>query len=157
MNQPTTDTAVRVSVDVDASQEHAFDVFTRQFNSWWPASHHIGEQDFAEVVIEPRAGGRWYERAADGTECDWGSVLEWDPPNRIVLAWQLTPEFAYDPDTALATEVEVRFTAISPTATHVALEHRGFEVHGDRGESMRASVAAPGGWGGLLQLFAAAV
>jgi uncharacterized protein YndB with AHSA1/START domain len=93
MNQPTTGTAVRVSVDVQTSQARAFDVFTRQFATWWPTAHHIGEQDPVDVVIEPHTGGRWYERAEDGTECDWGSVLEWDPPHRILLAWHLTPEF----------------------------------------------------------------
>ena len=157
MSQQATDLAVRRSIVVEAPQERAFTVFTEGMSTWWPLeTHHIGEQKAEAAVVEPQAGGRWYERAADGTECDWGTVLEWDPPNRILLAWHLTPEFTYDPDTAMSTQVDVRFTATSATETHVALEHRGFEVHGDGGESMRAAVAAPGGWGGLLQLYAAA-
>ncbi len=97
-----------VPLDPDA----AFELFTDRFGEWWPKdSHHISEADAAEVFLEPREGGRWYERAEDGSECDWGHVLEIDRPNRILLAWQLTPEWKFDPDPAKATEVEVTFDA----------------------------------------------
>ena len=151
-----TDDAVVVSVVVDATQERAFDVFTNGFGTWWPLeSHHISEQVAVDAVIEPKAGGRWFERAADGTECEWGSVLEWDPPSRVLLAWHLSPEFAYDPDPALATQVEVRFIA-DGTSTRVELEHRGFSVYGERGAGMRSAVGSDGGWTGLLRTFAEA-
>ena len=152
-----TDDAVVVSVQVDATQARAFEVFTDRFGTWWPMdTHHIGDKDAVEAVMEPRAGGRWFERAADGTECEWGSVLEWDPPARVLLAWHLTPEFAYDPDPALATEVEVRFIPEGPASTRVELEHRGFVVHGDRAAGMRSAVGSDGGWAGLLRIYAAA-
>jgi uncharacterized protein YndB with AHSA1/START domain len=149
-----TTVAVRRSITVNATPELAFEVFTAGFSTWWPLeSHHIGKAEAAEAIMEPRAGGRWFERDAEGNECDWGFVTEFEPPSRIVLAWHLTPEFAYDPDPEKATEVEVTFT---PTGdgTLVELEHRGFEKHGETGASMRDAVSAPGGWADLLELYA---
>ena len=151
---PTTEDVVLVTVRVETTRERAFDVFTTKFGTWWPMqTHHIGSKDAVDAIIEPRVGGRWFERAADGTECEWGSVLAWDPPNRIVLAWHLNPAFAYDPDPALATEVEVRFVVEEPSVTRVELEHRGFAVHGDEGEGMRSAVGSDGGWTGLMKLY----
>ena len=153
MTEQATLTARR-SITVEATPERAFAVFTAGFQSWWPiASHHIGEQDAVAVILEARTGGRWFERAADGTECEWGSVIACEPPSRLVLAWHLTPEWVYDPDPANATEVEVTFTA-EGDGTLVELEHRGFEKHGDAGAKMRELVSAPGGWNDLLQMFA---
>ena len=152
-----TTTTVRRSVTVQASPERAFEVFTAGFSSWWPIeSHHIGETMAVEVVIEPFAGGRWFERDADGHECEWGFVTAWEPPHRLLLAWHLTPEYAFDPDPAKATEVEVRFTA-RDDGTLVELEHRGFEKHGEAGTAMREKVGADGGWGDLLARFAQSV
>ena len=155
MTQMTQD-AVVVTVHVETSQQRAFDVFTTGFGSWWTMEHHIGSEPVADVIIEPRRGGRWFERAVDGTECDWGSVLAWEAPDRILLAWHLTPEFTYDPDPALATEVEVRFIVEGATRTRVELEHRGFGVHGEQGAAMRESVSAQDGWVGILESYAAA-
>ncbi|SRR5712691_1383821 len=145
------------SITVDAPQERAFDVFTDGMSRWWPlATHHIGNREPNEAVLEPRAGGRWFERADDGSECDWGRVLEWDAPSRILLGWHLGPEWKYDPDPARATEVEVRFISEGPSRTRVELEHRGFEVLGDRADELRVPVAGEGGWSGLLELYAKA-
>jgi len=143
---------VRKSVRVAASQERAFDVFTAGIGRWWPKSHHIGAADLDALVIEPRQGGRWFERGVDGNECEVGKVLVWDPPARLVLAWQLTPEWKYDP--ALITEVEVQFIAEGANATRVELEHRNLERMGERADAMRQQIDGPEGWGGLLQLFA---
>jgi uncharacterized protein YndB with AHSA1/START domain len=152
-----TTVAMRRSVTVNAAPERAFDVFTAGFSTWWPlASHHIGKAEAAEAIIEPRAGGRWFERDADGNECNWGYVTEYEPPSRILLAWHLTPEWGYDPDPAKATEVEVTFTPAGG-GTLVELEHRGFEKYGETGASMRDAVSAPGGWADLLELYAKAV
>src|SRR5439155_1619156 len=76
---------------------------------WWPKSHHVSAVEPETVVIEPHPGGRWFERAPDGAECDVGKVLAWEPPARLLLAWQLDANFRYQPD--LVTEVEVRFIA----------------------------------------------
>jgi uncharacterized protein YndB with AHSA1/START domain len=150
--------AVSKTITVEASQARAFEVFTAGMSTWWLMdSHHIGEQVPEAVVIEPQAGGRWFERAPDGAECDWGRVLEWEPPARILLGWHLSPGFRYDPDPATATEVEVVFVPEGPTTTRVDLVHRGLEVHGERAEAMRAGIDSPEGWSGLLTVFAAAV
>ena len=148
----TTD-AVAHSVLVPLAPEAAFELFSARFGDWWPKdSHHISNVPAATGVLEPREGGRWYERADDGSECDWGYVREIDAPERLVLAWQLTPEWKFDPDPARATEVEVTFAA-EGDGTRVTLEHRGFEAHGDAGPGMRDSVASEGGWPQLLELY----
>jgi uncharacterized protein YndB with AHSA1/START domain len=157
MIQGSTDLAVRRTITVAAPRQRAFDVFTTGMTDWWLRdSHHIGEQPPEAVVIEPQAGGRWFERAPDGTECDWGRVLEWDPPARVLLAWHLGPQFNYDPDPAKSTELEVRFLAEGPATTRVELVHHGFEVHGPAGEELSKVVGGPEGWNGLLQLYVAA-
>jgi uncharacterized protein YndB with AHSA1/START domain len=145
--------AVRQSVVVETSRERAFYVFTQGMTTWWPIdSHSIGSAPMAEAVIEPRAGGRWYERGEDGSECDWGRVLAWDPPDRVVLVWQLSPEWKRDP--GLHTEIEVRFTAEGDGRTRVDLEHRKLEAYGERAEEMRGIFGSDGGWNGLLRRFA---
>ena len=143
---------VRKSLVVRAPQARAFEVFTAGIGRWWPKSHHIGASDPETVVIEPKVGGRWYERGVDGAECEVGKVLAWDPPGRVVLAWQVSADWKFDPD--LVTEVEVRFIPDGQGATRVELEHRHLERFGERAENVRAQIDAPNGWGGLLQLFA---
>ncbi|SRR6266536_4112449 len=159
MTQPATaetpDQAVRKSITVEASREKAFEVFTTGMSRWWPLdTHHIGRSEPTEVVVEPRAGGRWFERAEDGSECEWGRVREYESPARLVFAWHLGPGWKYDPDPAMATEVEVLFIEEGPARTRVELEHRGFEVHGDRAEELRLPISQEGGWSGLLERFA---
>ena len=144
---------VRKSVLVAASPEHAFDVFTNGIGRWWPQSHHIGKADLDRPVIEPSTGGRWYELCVDGTECEVGKVLAWDPPQRLLLAWQLTHDFTYDPD--LVTEVEVTFSP-EGDGTRVNLEHRNLERLGDHAETLRESIDSPNGWGLLLRLYSEA-
>src|SRR5260370_13790577 len=98
---------IRKLVLVEASQEHAFRVFTAGIDRWWPREHHIGKSPLERAVLEPRVDGRWYSICEDDTECDVGKVLAWDPPRRLVLAWQLNAEWRYDP--AFVTAVAVRF------------------------------------------------
>ena len=152
MDQTIKPAPVRKSVRVNAPPERAFEVFTAGIGRWWPKSHHIGAADLDRLVIEPRAGGRWFERGVDGVECDIGKVLVWEPPSRLVLGWQLTAEWKFDPD--LITEVEVQFIADGANATRVELEHRNLERLGDRADAMRQQIDSPNGWGALLQLFA---
>jgi uncharacterized protein YndB with AHSA1/START domain len=154
MTEPATTDAVRKSVTVPLPQDRAFELFVDEFTSWWPReSHHVGEAALADAIIEPHEGGRWYERAEDGAECEWGRVLVVDRPHRILLAWQLSPKWEYDPDPARATEVEVTFEPQADAGTIVTLEHRGFDVHGDAGAPMREAVDGDGGWAQLLGLY----
>ncbi len=147
-------TVVRHSITVDAPIERAFAVYASQ--TWAPPEHHMLDADMEAAVLEPRVGGRWYERSVDGRECEWGRVLAWEPPHRMVLTWQIRPDFTPEPDPARASEVEVRFVAESPERTRVDLEHRSLERHGDDWENMRAAVDSDQGWPYELQLFAAA-
>jgi uncharacterized protein YndB with AHSA1/START domain len=149
-----TDVAVSKTVTVNAPIEKAFRVFTEGFDTWWPRGHKIGEADLKQAVIEGKDGGRWYEIDVDGSECDWGRVLVWDPPGRLVLAWQLSASWEYDPE--LLTEVEVRFVAEGPSRTRVQLEHRNLDRYGDAREQMRSQFDGEGGWSGLLERYAEA-
>ena len=147
------DAPVHKTITVDATPDHAFAVFTDGFDSWWPRSHALSEAGLERAVIETRAGGRCYQRFANGTECDWGQVVVWEPPDRVVLAWQLDARWQYDPDRSHASEVEVRFTAEPSGRTRVDLIHRHFHRHGAEGHAIRAGVDAPNGWTGLLALY----
>jgi uncharacterized protein YndB with AHSA1/START domain len=73
------------TITVDAPIDQTFRTFTASFGSWWPAQYHIGQADMATAILEPREGGRWYEQGVDGSECDWGRVLAWEPPHRLVV------------------------------------------------------------------------
>ena len=110
---------------IKASPAHAFRVFTEQMDQWWPRSHHIGKAEMKKAVLETREGGRWYEIGVDGSECNWGKVLRWNPPHKLVLAWQINSEWQYDPQ--LITEVEVNFIEKEPKLTRLTLEHRDIE------------------------------
>ena len=139
------------SVVVNAPRERAFKIFTEFFGGWWPSTHHIGKQPYETAILEGKVGGRWYERATDGTECEWGRVLEWDPPAKVVLSWHLQPDWEYDPDPEKASEVEVRFIAQSGASTLVELEHRNLERHGEAAAKLRAGV--DGGWGPIVDQY----
>ena len=122
---------------------------------WWLKGHSLLASPQRDVVIEPHAGGRWYEIGEDGSEMDWGKVLAWDEPERVALAWQLNAEWTYDPD--FETTVEIRFT---PDGDHtiVEFEHRDLERFGDKAAEVRGDyeTGMDGGWGELLAKYQAA-
>src|SRR5579864_8409552 len=148
---------VSKTLTVKASVEHAFNVFTEGFDSWWPRSHHIGKSPMKKAIIQGVVGGRCYTEQVDGTDCDWGSVLVWDPPRRLVFAWQIDGKWQYEPDLAKSSEVEVRFTPQADGTTRVDLEHRHLSRHGEDAAAIRTSIDSEGGWGGLLRMYAAKV
>lgn len=147
---------VRKSVRVEAPIERAFSVFVEQMETWWPADHHIGAEPFKAIFVEPRSGGRWYECDAKGTQCDWGTVLAWDPPHKVTLSWHLGPDWKFNPDLAKASEVEIRFMT-EGTRTLVELEHRRLERHGEGYEQLRAAMDGPNAWTATLAAFAKAM
>jgi uncharacterized protein YndB with AHSA1/START domain len=153
MTQATLE-AVRREITVQAPPERAFAVFTERFDTWWPRAHKIGGADLKEAVIERRQGGRWYEIDTDGSTCEWGEVLAYDPPTRLLLTWQIGSDWKYHADQA--SEVEVTFTP-QGESTHVVLEHRHLERHGEGAERLRDSVSADGGWPSLLKLYSEAL
>jgi uncharacterized protein YndB with AHSA1/START domain len=140
---------VRKTILVNAPQARAFDVFAARFDAWWPKDHHIGKSAMREAVIEPYAGGRWYEKGEDGSECDWGRVLAWEPPNRLVLSWTINGKFQVDE--SVESEVEVRFLAENARQTRIELEHR---IAAPDAEALRQAVDSPQGWSGLLEIYA---
>jgi uncharacterized protein YndB with AHSA1/START domain len=154
MSTKTVDTSITESLTVDAPRERAFSVFTEGLDSWFPREYNLLSVDIAQRTFEPREGGRIYDRGTDGSECIWGRVLAYDPPERVVFAWAITPTWQIEDDEAKVSEVEVRFTEESPERTLVELEHRHLDRHGDGWEQLRESLTAEGGWGWCLQRFA---
>ena len=145
---------LRSSVTVGRSPADAFRLFTSDMGTWWPLDLHSLAVDTYEGRVRPeslefeeREGGRIVERMSDGTEGTWGTVLVWDPPSRVVLAWK--PNTNDRPPT----ELEVRFTPAA-SGTLVELEHRGWERLGDIAERARSEYGQ--GWGGVLSLYAGA-
>jgi uncharacterized protein YndB with AHSA1/START domain len=145
--------AIRKTLAVRAAPETAFRVFTEGFGLWWPKEHSLADAPLVDAVIEPRVGGRWFSRHADGSEAPWGEVLVWEPPVRVVLAWRITHEFAYDPN--LLTEVDVRFAPDGDGATVVTFEHRGLERFGESAAAKVTAGKMDEGWGEILESFRA--
>jgi uncharacterized protein YndB with AHSA1/START domain len=145
---------VRKNIVVQAPRAHVFKTFTERIDTWWPRDHHIGGKDPYVAIIEPRAGGRWFERAHDGTECNWGKVVAWEPTERLLLTWDINGEWKYQE--GFGSEVEVRFVSEGPETTRVTLEHRKLEQYGDQAEAMRAMFDGPGAWVDTLALMAKA-
>ena len=145
---------VRRTITVAASQQRSFDVFTTQFGAWWPRDYRIGPAPMKDFIMEPKRGGRWYELDEDGTQCDTGRVLAYEPPHRVIFSWDIDARWQIETDLARTSEVEVRFTAETPERTRVELEHRNIDRHGDGWEGMRDAVGSPGGWQRGLEAFA---
>lgn len=142
---------VAKTVRVNAPLAVAFEVFADQ--EWWPVdTHHLAHPHGREVVLEPYVGGRWFERAADGTETDWGTVLAWQPPYRLLLTWQVSPSWTYEEDPERGSQIEVTFTPEGPDVTRVDFTHRHLERYGPEAERMRRILDAKGG--GPLTAFA---
>lgn len=130
------------TVDVKAPPEKAFALFAGHFGEWWPKGGGVGKAPCVDVIVEPRNGGRWYERDAEGVETPWGTVLAWEPPTRLLLGWHLDAEWKFDAD--LVTEVEISFAARPEGGTRVTLEHRDLERFGPSAEAHAARLR--GGW-----------
>jgi uncharacterized protein YndB with AHSA1/START domain len=157
MSTQAQDTAVRTAIVVDAPLERAFSVFTEDFGSFKPPEHNLLEVEIAETVFEPREGGHLYDRGVDGSECRWARVLAYEPPNRVVISWDISPQWQLETDLEKTSEVEVRFISEAPDRTRVELEHRNLERHGKGWEGIREGVAATDGWPLYLQRFAEVV
>ena len=138
------------TVQVKAAPARAFELFTTRIGAWWPGKG-IGKQPHAAIVIEPKAGGRWFERDTNGTETQWGKVLVWEPPSRVLFGWQINCEWSYEPE--LVTEVELTFAPAAGGGTLVTLEHRNLERFG--AEAARHAERLRGGWPTKLDGFAA--
>lgn len=150
----TDDTVVRRAVTVDAPLARAFAVFTSQFGDFKPKEHNILGSPIAETTFEPHVGGHIFDLAEDGSECRWARVLAYDPPNRVVFSWDISPYWQLEVDEANASEVEVRFIAETADRTRVELEHRNLDRHGPGWEGVRDGIANEGGWRTYLARYA---
>jgi uncharacterized protein YndB with AHSA1/START domain len=154
MTMHAQDTSVRHELVVEAPIERAFSVFTEDFDRIKPREHNMLGVDIAETVFEPRAGGHIYDRGVDGSECRWARVLAYEPPNRVVSSWDISPQWQIETDLEKASEVEVHFTAETPERTRVELEHRNLDRHGTGWEGLCDGVDSEGGWPLYLQRYA---
>ena len=133
--------ALRVELELACSAEHAFLTWTERFGVWWPPGHTTSGDEAATVHLEPRPGGRIYERTSDGSEIEWGEVTTWDPPRRLGYLWHIRRT------RSAATDVMVHFEDVG-TGSRIRIEHTGWERLGDEGPGWRE--ANRGGWSGLL-------
>jgi uncharacterized protein YndB with AHSA1/START domain len=154
MSPQTDDTVVSAEIVVNAPAEHAFRVFTEKFDQIKPREHNLLAVPIAETVLEPRVGGDVYDRGEDGSICRWARVLAFEPPERLVISWDIDPQWQVETDPARTSEVEIRFVPEGPEQTRVELVHRHLDRHGPGWEGVRGGVAADEGWPLYLRRYA---
>jgi uncharacterized protein YndB with AHSA1/START domain len=136
---------LRITFEVDCSPEHAFATWTGRATAWWPPEHTVSHERGAEIVFEPRRGGRIYERTPGGHEIEWGEIVEWDPPRRLHYLWHIATE------PGNATDVEIVFRKLGDATTRVEVEHGGWDRLGEVGQEWRDANQA--GWDGVLPAY----
>jgi hypothetical protein len=136
---------LRIAFEVDCAPDHAFATWTNRAGAWWPPEHTVSHEPGAEIVFEPRAGGRIFERTHDGAEIEWGRIVDWDPPRLLRYHWHI----ATDP--GQATDVEIVFRELADATTRVEIEHGGWDRLGDIGPGWRTANQA--GWDGVLPAY----
>jgi uncharacterized protein YndB with AHSA1/START domain len=154
MSTEAVGTSVRMSMVVEAPVALAFEVFTEDIGSWFPRDYNLLDVEIAERVFEPRVGGQVYDRGTDGSECHWARVLAFEPPERLVISWDISPHWQIETDHTRTSEVEVRFSAEGADRTRVELEHRNIELHGEGWQGLRDALGSDNGWPGCLRAFA---
>ena len=140
------DAVLRRQIVVDAPIEHAFATFVERFGEFKPPEHNLLGAEITKTEFEPRVGGHIYDSAADGSECRWARVLVYEPPDRVVFSWDISPHWQLEDDPNHTSEVEIRFVAEAPDRTRIELEHRHLDRHGPGWESLRGAIDSDGGW-----------
>lgn len=138
--------AVRRQIVVNVSIDAAFAAFVDRFGDFKPPEHNLLGAEITETRFEPKVGGHIFDRAADGSECRWARVLAYEPPDRVVFSWDISPQWQLEADKSNTSEVEIRFVAETPERTRLELEHRHLGHHGPGWESLRDGVNSDGGW-----------
>jgi uncharacterized protein YndB with AHSA1/START domain len=146
MTQTTESTTVKTSIEVNAPQQRAFEVFTRDFGAFKPPDHNLLTVPIAETVVETHVGGHVVDRGVDGSECRWARVLAYEPPDRFIFSWDISPSWQIETDPAKTSEVEVSFTTLAEDRTRVEIEHRHLDRHGDGWTGVREGVGGGEGW-----------
>ena len=151
----TVEVVVRRQIVVAAPIERAFTVFTEGFGDFKPPEHNLLGVAIAETVFEPKAGGHIYDRGVDGSECHWARILAYEPPDRVVFSWDISPQWQIETDPDNTSEVEVTFVAETPQRTRVELQHRHLDRHGPGWQSVSEAVGHDEGWPLYLTRYAA--
>jgi uncharacterized protein YndB with AHSA1/START domain len=154
MSETTAATVTR-QVVVPAPIDRAFFVFTERFGDFKPPEHNLLTAPLAETVFEPWVGGNIVDRAVDGSECRWARILAYEPPDRVVFSWDISPRWQLETDPELTSEIEVRFIAEGDARTRVELEHRNIDRHGSGWQAVFDGVSDEDGWPLYLARFAA--
>lgn len=150
---------VKVSLRVPKGSEAAFRDFIYELRRWWPLDHTYFQDDFASATIEPMQGGRWYEVDKAGRHLNWGEVRAFEPPDKVVLSYALSPDGRPEPPEK-ASEVEILFLpehgveSREKPATRIEVTHRHLGRHGKGANALRARLASPQGWPLILSSFA---
>lgn len=147
--------AIHRTMTAPVSVKRAFAVFTEALANWWPAEYTWAGDVLETIAIEPGEGGHCFERGPYGFRCDWGRVLIWEPPQRLVFTWQISPKREPLPNPAKSSEIEVRFEPEGSASTRVEFEHRHFARYGEDGAAYRAMLGAPQGWPYILDRYIA--
>jgi uncharacterized protein YndB with AHSA1/START domain len=151
---PANDAVVRHQIVVDLPVEQAFAMFVDRFGEFKPPEHNLLGVEIAETQFEPQVGGHIYDRAADGSECRWARVLVYEPPQRVVFSWDISPQWQLEVDESNTSEVEVRFVAEAADRTRLELEHRHLDRHGPGWEALGGAIDSDGGWPLYLNRYA---
>lgn len=149
--------AIHKTLMLPVSAERAFDVFAKELGAWWPPEYTWSQDVLVAIAIEPGQDGHCYELGPHNFRCDWGRVLIWEPPHRLVFTWQISPKREPEPNPARASEIEVRFESDGPLTTRLEFEHRGFGRHGEDGAEYRAMLDSPPGWPYILNRYVKAL
>jgi hypothetical protein len=119
---------IRRTVEVPLEPARAFDLFTREMETWWPLAEYsrvVNEQRGGDVRVtrlefQARPGGSILEHTSDGRVLPWGEVVGWDPPRQVTMAWR--PHSEPEPPTDLIVTFHPQ-----GTRTLVEIEHGGWE------------------------------
>ncbi|WP_168203173.1 SRPBCC family protein [Marinobacter fonticola] len=147
------DNAIRHSVVVPLIQSDAFRLFTDGLASWWPAEYTWSQGTLVDLRIEPRKSGRCTEQGPYGFECDWGRVLEWSAPEKLVITWQIGLNREPQPDPEQASTVIIDFRPETSDTCSVTLEHRNIERHGQGADEYQAALSSDYGWPFILHRY----
>ncbi|WP_448563359.1 SRPBCC family protein [Thalassotalea ganghwensis] len=135
----------------------AFDLFSRQLNSWWPKEYTWSKDKLDRITIESFVGGRCTEYGPHGFQVDWGRVLAWYPPKHLSFSWQISPRREPIPDPDKASVVDIKFSKITESLTQIELIHRNFLNHGKGAEDYLEALGSKYGWPLILNAYENAV
>lgn len=148
--------SVTSEVTVPLPRKDAFELFAFRFGHWWPRDYSYSGEAL-EAIVLGKCQGEWcYERGPNGFRCDWGRIVEWDPPARVAFTWQVGPTRAPQPNPDNASLVTVTFAERGAGQTSVTVEHSNFARHGEGAAQYRAEMASEYGWPFVLQHYLAA-